>query len=123
VYYFLTIGFSVSNTVLLYAPSVAWEWRGLLLEPTFTIASILACRLFRELKLSLSMEPMTEGAISHVVFRDIGTIPQQSSGETSDLGTIDDLGTDTCGVRDAWDIENPAQPHIASKERQSCVQE
>lgn len=89
------------------------------MEPTFTIASIMACRLFRELKLGLSVEPMSERAISHIVFRDIGVVPQQSSGQI--LDTIDDVGMDIGGVGGAWDIENPTHPNIASKEKQLWV--
>jgi hypothetical protein len=57
----------------------------------------MACRIFRELKLGLIVGPITEGAISKLVFKDIGYIPEQHSEHTFDLATPDDA-TVTAGI-------------------------
>ena len=51
----------------------------------------MACRLFRELKLDLSVNLMADGAvISKIVNRDMGSIPQQQSEHAFPLSTIDE---------------------------------
>jgi len=120
-YYFITIGFSICNTIFIYYPSIPPEWNSLLLEPNITVASTLGCRLFRELKLGLYAEPMTERAISKIVFRDMGNIPRQPSGQGFELSTLDpEMGAGSAG---AWDIENSAWTDVALEDRVSTVHE
>ena len=78
--------------------------------PNITIASIMACRLFRELKLGLFVKPMTEDTISNIVIRDIGTIPSQHSRFIFELRTLDDTGTDSGGS---------SRPHVWADESRS----
>jgi hypothetical protein len=54
----------------------------------------MACRLFRELKLDLLLNPMADGVISKVVDRDIGSIPQQQSEHTFALYPINEGDVD-----------------------------
>jgi hypothetical protein len=54
----------------------------------------MACRLFRELKLDLSVNLMAEGVISKIVNRDIGSIPEQQSEHAFVLSTIDERDVD-----------------------------
>lgn len=51
----------------------------------------MACRLFRELKLGHFIDPITDREISKIVFRDIGTIPQED-GYDIDPPARDDAG-------------------------------
>jgi len=106
----MTIGLSICNTVLIYSPSVPKEWHGLLMQANFTIASIMACRIFRELKLGLYAQPMTDGTISKIVFRDLGTLPPQQSADS------DDVAMDTGDAREVLDIENPAGGRVVFEE-------
>jgi len=55
----------------------------------------MACRIFRELKLGLFADPMTDQDISKIVGRDIGAIQQLQSGYAFELHTPDDAGVDT----------------------------
>lgn len=90
--------------VFIYSPSVPSEWSGLLLEPTITVASIMACRLIRELKLGQSSDLMTEGAISKIVFNEMGNVPQHRSGHAFEPRS--DMGTRDTGERTIWDVKN-----------------
>jgi len=117
-YYFITIGFSICSSIFIYCPLIPPEWNGLLLEPNITVASVLGCRLFRELKLGLYAEPMTDRAISKIVFRDI---PWQPSGHGFELSTLD-TGT-YAGGAGIWDIENSAWRDVVSEERGHRVPE
>jgi hypothetical protein len=93
--------------IFLSYPPIPPEWHNLILQPNITIASILACRLFRELKLGLFMDSETEGAISRIVFQDLGKISHHQSGGTSELRTYDGAAeTDTSGTVGTLDIEN-----------------
>jgi hypothetical protein len=73
------------------------EWHGLFLEPNLTIASILACRLVRELKLGVYENLMSQHAILKIVIRDI-----------AELRTHDSADMDTYNVkkRQNVDVEN-----------------
>jgi hypothetical protein len=99
----MTIGFSICNTIFIYSPSVNPGWHSLLLPPNFTVASVLACRLFRELKLGLFADPLTEPTISNVVFRDIRT-PEQQSRHAFELCTLDNAGVDIGSGRTRGDL-------------------
>jgi hypothetical protein len=57
----------------------------------------MACRLVRELKLGLFVNPMTSQAASKIVFRDLG-IDSQQSGRSSHLRTHDDGGMDSSDI-------------------------
>jgi len=111
-YYFVTIGFNICAVVFLYSPTVPPEWHLLLLDPNITITSIMACRLFRELKLGRFVDP-TEVAFSTIVHEDMGDISQQQSGlqVVLELRTLrDDAGTDArrnC-ILDTGNVENSA---------------
>jgi len=107
VYYFLTIGFSICVVVFIYSPSISPEWNSLFLDPNITITSIMACRLFRELKLGQLEDPIAELKITKIVFRDMGSLPQQEHGDGSESRTLNnagDIGTE--GKPVTWDIEN-----------------
>jgi len=91
----MTIGFNMCTTIFIYAPSVPSEWSGLFIPLNVTVASVMACRLFRELKLDHFVDPMAEGVISKIVNRDIGSIPQQQSGHALELQIFGDEGADT----------------------------
>jgi hypothetical protein len=112
--YSITIGFSVSTSALIYAPSVQAEWHGMLIPATVTAASVMACRLFRELKLGLFVGPVSEGAISQLVFRDMGTIPHHHNEDAFGLHTFDDASVHAGigGKREALGDENPAEEDI-----------
>jgi hypothetical protein len=72
----MTIGFSILTTLFIYKPATHdLGWNAMVVPPNVTVASIMACRIFRELKLGLIEGPITEEAISKLVFRDIGSIP------------------------------------------------
>jgi hypothetical protein len=89
----ITIGFTICTVVFIYSPVIPPEWRNLFLEPTVTVASVMACRLFRELKLGVFADTMTEGAFSTLVLTDMGHISQrQSSSETGVPGILGDVG-------------------------------
>jgi hypothetical protein len=63
----------------------------------------MACRLYMELRLGLFADPITDGAISKVVFKNIGIIHQQHSGDTSELRSLDDEDVDTDSGRQRGD--------------------
>jgi len=63
-YYFLTIGFSMCTAIFIYSLSVPPEWHSLFITPNITVAGVMACRIFRELKLRLFADPITDGVIS-----------------------------------------------------------
>jgi hypothetical protein len=96
------------------------EWHNLfLVVPNISVASILACRLFRELKLGLLEDPMPELTVSKIVFRDIGTISQQESGDEFEY-TVNEDGMYIGGGAKlvAYDIEDPALKDIAFEDRE-----
>jgi len=108
VYYTLTIGFTTCNAVFNLHPDIPPEWHSLFLEPNITVASLLACRLVRELKLGVFDDAIDAHAVSKIVFRDIGFISQEDSERTSELHTHDDTGMNTSDANEAGprDIEN-----------------
>jgi hypothetical protein len=69
---------------------VPTAWNALFVPINATVTSIMACRLFRELKLDLLINPMADGVISKVVNRDMGSIPQQQSEHAFALYPIDE---------------------------------
>jgi hypothetical protein len=86
----MTISFSICTTSFIYSKSIPPEWNSLFVPPNITVSSIMACRLFRELKLGHFIDPMTDRAISKIIIRDIGTMPQEEDGHDID----DDEGVD-----------------------------
>jgi hypothetical protein len=68
------------------------------LAPNITITSIMACQIFRDLTLGRFVDPMAEGEISKIVFRDMAAVPQQPSGSTYELRTFNDTATDIGGA-------------------------
>jgi len=78
-YYFMTIGVTICTTIFIYSPSVPAEWNPLFVPINATVTSVMACRLFRVLKLDLLIKPMADGTISKIVNRDMGVIPPQQS--------------------------------------------
>jgi hypothetical protein len=95
----LTIGFNICTVVFIYSPSVPPGWSTLFLVPNITVASVMSCRLFRELKLGLFVDPMGEEAMSKIVFRDMATIPRHQSGHAYELRTREDAGMDADGTQ------------------------
>jgi hypothetical protein len=98
----LTIGFTVCNAIFILCIGMP-EWHSLFLEPNLTIASILACRLVRELKLGVYEDLMSQHTVSKIVIRDITGLRTHDSGDIS-----------TCDVikRHNEDVENEACQHL-----------
>jgi len=94
VYYFITISFTICTTIFMYSPSTPVEWNALFVPINATVTSVMACRLFRELKLDLLVNPMADGVISKIVNRDMGSIPQQQSEPAFALYPIDEDDVD-----------------------------
>jgi len=93
----MTIGFNVCTIVFILSPSVPLELPSLFLPVNITIASVLACRLYRELGLGLLADPIVDGVISKVIFKNTGNIHQQHR-DTFELHSLDDMeysGTDS----------------------------
>jgi len=59
----------------------------------------MACRTYRDLRRGLFADPMTDGAISNLVFRDMGTIPQQQSEHVFEMRSLDDAGINASNDR------------------------
>ena len=74
----------------------------------------MACRLFRELKLGLFIGPVSEGAISQLVFRDMCASPHHRDGDAFGLHTVDDAGVyaGIGGKREALGDENRSEGDI-----------
>jgi hypothetical protein len=78
-------------------------WNALFVPINATVTSVMACRLFRELKLDLLINPMADGVISKVVNRDMGSIPQQ--GGDVELGIETTRGVSGNNIYSGEDIE------------------
>jgi hypothetical protein len=92
----MTIGFNICTTVSIYHPPTHAQWRAVFVPLNITIASVMACRIFRALKLGFIVGPMTEGAMSNLVFRDIGSVSYQPSENTVDVDNqAEDSGSGT----------------------------
>jgi hypothetical protein len=106
--YSLTIGFTICTAAFIYSPVIPPGWHNLFLEPTVAIASIMACRLFRELKLGLLAHGSTEGVFSTVVLTDVDSISQQQSGRAFEMYMYyhdGDMNTGDNGVQDTFILE------------------
>jgi hypothetical protein len=121
----VTIGFSLCTTIFIYSSPLRAEWVGVFIPPNVTVASVMACRLFRELKLGLFPGPPTVGKISEILFRDVGIITQQHSGHAFELRTLDDAGTDTgtSAKRDVLGDKNHSDGGIELEEGRSVMQD
>ncbi|KZP03148.1 hypothetical protein FIBSPDRAFT_1046176 [Athelia psychrophila] len=53
IYFFTTIVFSIASIVCLYLDQIPIQYRGAIAPPHVSIVSILACQIFRELKLGI----------------------------------------------------------------------
>lgn len=88
-----TIGFSIVTVITTLAPGVRNDWWGLLIYPNIAIQSIMACRLFRELKLRVIVDSLDDdidiptaivfassaSTSSHIdEFHSSGTIPKDT---------------------------------------------
>jgi len=113
-YYFLTISFSMCTAIFIYSSSVHPEWNSLFMTPNITVASVMACRIFRELKLGLFADPITDGVISNIVFKDMGIIPQPQSGHVFELQNLGDVGGDASnGTQTSiWGGENSSDGDV-----------
>jgi hypothetical protein len=98
----MTVGFSTCTMVFIYSPSVGSEWNGVCIPVNVAVASVMACRLFRELKLGLIGGPMTEGAISRLVFNDMGHMLQQHSDHAFELHVLDGTGSGLGEIGNFW---------------------
>lgn len=74
--------------VFIYTPSVPSNQRGVFIPLNMTVSSIMACRLFRELKLGLIVGPTPEEGISNLVVRDMGTIPPWQTEHSIELNSL-----------------------------------
>jgi|ERR1700690_4402736 hypothetical protein len=98
----MTVGFSMCTTVFIYSPSIGSEWNGVCILVNVAVASAMACRLFRELKLGLIGGPMTEGAILRLVFNDMGHLPQHHSNHAFKLHVLDGTGSVLGEIGNFW---------------------
>ncbi|KZP23854.1 hypothetical protein FIBSPDRAFT_951745 [Athelia psychrophila] len=53
IYYFTTVAFGVASVACMYSERIPIEFRGMVVPMHVSIASILGCRIFRELKLGI----------------------------------------------------------------------
>lgn len=49
----MTVGINMATVICLYNNKIALEYKGLMTIPNVSVASIMACRLFRELRLGI----------------------------------------------------------------------
>lgn len=96
----VTVVFSILTMVFIYSPSVPSNERGVFIPLMMTVSSIMACRLFRDLKLGLIMGPTPEVRISKLVFRDMGTVPRWRTHHSMELNS---LGIQT-GISETRDV-------------------
>ncbi|KAF7986415.1 hypothetical protein HWV62_31147 [Athelia sp. TMB] len=70
IYYFTTVVLGIASVVCLYSDGLSLEYRGLLVPFHVSISSILACRIFRELKLGIipHNKSPTELELATIVF-------------------------------------------------------
>jgi len=61
-YYILTIGLNVTAVMTTLIPGVPDKWWGLLTMPNIAMQSVMACRLFRELRLGAIVDILAEDA-------------------------------------------------------------
>jgi len=93
-YYFVTVAFNILTTIFICSPSLRLQWKGTFVPLNLTISSVMACRVFRELKLGLIIGPMSEGAISELVFRDVVRVKQQTE-HSIELHRLDNVSVQT----------------------------
>jgi hypothetical protein len=72
------------------------------------MTTIMACRIFRKLKLGLMDASMTQGAMSKLVFKEMGTIPPPKSEHTFELRTLGNATIGSGGIRmqTLWELED-----------------
>lgn len=56
----MTIWINISTALTTFVPGVHDEWWGLLTFPSIAIQSVMACRLFRELRLRAIVDPLMD---------------------------------------------------------------
>jgi hypothetical protein len=96
------------------------------IPPNIAIASIMSCRLFREVKLDiLRGPPPAVVKISELLFRDVGLITQQHSGHAFELCTPDNAGEDTgtSAKQDVLGDQNCSDGDIELEEGRSVMDE
>jgi hypothetical protein len=77
-------------------PTYKCTCRAMFVLLDITITSVMACRIFRVLKLGFMVGPMTERAMSNLVFRDIGSISYQPSENAVEVDNqAEDSGSST----------------------------
>ena len=91
----VTIGLTLCSIIFIYTPSKRNGLTCAFIPPNIAVASVMACRLVRELKLGLFVGPTTEieGAMSQVVFRDMAIIERR--GISFELRGFDGVDKDT----------------------------
>lgn len=52
----MTIGFGIASAICIYTNKIPLEYKGILVIPNVTVANIMACRLYRELKIRVIHE-------------------------------------------------------------------
>lgn len=83
-----------------FAPTIADDWWGLLTYPNVAVQSIMACRIFRELKLGAIEDPLADDMVitTPIQFASATSVPPQTvadehhSSETISDGTNEILG-------------------------------
>jgi len=81
VYYFVTIGVAITSTALIISPTIPGEMKAILISTYFTLASAMACLVFRAVLLGIIKDPQLNVAtfrlpnIQHISSGDNGTTP------------------------------------------------
>jgi len=84
-YYIMTIGLNVATAMTTFIPGVPTEWWGLLTMPNMAMQSVMACRIFRELKLEAIVDILPEDAdiITSMMF---ASVASHATSPNADLG-------------------------------------
>jgi len=84
-YYIMTIGLNVATAMSTFIPGVPIEWWGLLTMPNMAMQSVMACRIFRELKLEAIVDILPEDAdiITSMMF---ASVASHATSPNADLG-------------------------------------
>jgi hypothetical protein len=72
----VTIGFSICTIVFILNPVVGPHWTPLFVPLNMTVASVMACRLFRQLKLSPANDTFTDSKLSDIMLAEFHALAQ-----------------------------------------------
>jgi hypothetical protein len=99
----MTIGFSICTVVFILDAAIGPNWTPLFVPLNMTVASVMACRLFRQLKLSLAKDTFTDLVkLSDVVFVE-SHAHAQPEGSIFEPDRLDEVVTMNTHVRNNMD--------------------